>query len=98
MNSPDTTPNGPRVFLDYDQAALDAAYNQAVYAPHAGNVRKRFIIESDAVLTLSTTLGITNIAFSVALYANFNDNKVKCQALSRPEGQIVYRTVILPDL
>ncbi len=40
---------GPCVFMDYDQAALDAAYNQAVYAPHAGNVRKRFIIESDAV-------------------------------------------------
>jgi arylformamidase len=49
MNSPDTTFKGPRVFLDYDQAALDAAYNQAAYAPHAGNVRKRFITESDAV-------------------------------------------------
>jgi hypothetical protein len=24
---------GPPVFLDYDQAALDAAYNQAAYAP-----------------------------------------------------------------
>ena len=41
--------SGPRVFMDYDQAALDAAYNQATYAPHAGNVRKRFIIASDAV-------------------------------------------------
>ena len=40
---------GPRVFMDYDQAALDAAYNQATYAPSAGNVRKRFVIESDAV-------------------------------------------------
>jgi arylformamidase len=49
MNSPDTPARGPRVFLDYDQAALDAAYNQAVYAPHAGNVRKRFLLESDAV-------------------------------------------------
>jgi arylformamidase len=25
---------GPRVFLDYDQAALDAAYDQAAYAPN----------------------------------------------------------------
>lgn len=51
MNSPATPPQDPRarVFLDYDQAALDAAYNQATYAPHAGNVRKRFLLESDAV-------------------------------------------------
>ena len=40
---------GPRVFMDYDQPALDAAYNQAVYAPHSENVRKRFVLESDAV-------------------------------------------------
>ena len=25
---------GPAVFLDYDQAALDAAYDQAAYAPN----------------------------------------------------------------
>ena len=25
---------GPKVFLDYDQAELDAAYNQASYAPN----------------------------------------------------------------
>ncbi|HTE13516.1 MAG TPA: alpha/beta hydrolase [Burkholderiales bacterium] len=51
MNSPDhpVPSQGPRVFLDYDQTALDAAYNQAVYAPHAGNVRKRFLLESEAV-------------------------------------------------
>lgn len=51
MNSPDTSARipGPRVFLDYDQTALDAAYNQAAYAPHAGNVRKRFVLESEAV-------------------------------------------------
>jgi hypothetical protein len=24
----------PSVFLDYDQAALDAAYDQAIYAPN----------------------------------------------------------------
>lgn len=50
-----TSPNlpilstGPRVFMDYDQPALDAAYNQAIYAPHSENVRKRFVLESDAV-------------------------------------------------
>lgn len=51
MNTPSLPiqSTGPRVFMDYDQAALDAAYNQATYAPHAGNVRKRFISESDAV-------------------------------------------------
>jgi hypothetical protein len=25
---------GPPVYLDYDQAALDAAYDQAAYAPN----------------------------------------------------------------
>jgi arylformamidase len=51
MNAP-TLPvqsTGPRVFLNYDQAALDAAYNQAVYAPHAEPVRRRMVLESDAV-------------------------------------------------
>jgi arylformamidase len=34
---------GPRVYLDYDQEALDAAYNQAAYAPNmeALNLRRR---------------------------------------------------------
>lgn len=35
--------------MDYDQAALDAAYNQAVYAPHAEPVRRRMVTQSDAV-------------------------------------------------
>jgi arylformamidase len=32
---------GPRVYLDYDQAELDAAYDQAVYAPNARDVQGR---------------------------------------------------------
>jgi arylformamidase len=39
---------GPRVFLDYDQAELDAAYNQAAYAPLMGQILKRFASDSDA--------------------------------------------------
>lgn len=39
----------PRVFLDYDQAALDAAYNQAVYAPHSEHVRRRIASASREV-------------------------------------------------
>ena len=35
-----------KVFLDYDQAALDAAYNQAVYAPHSEHVRRRIAAAS----------------------------------------------------
>ena len=34
-------PKGPRVFLDYDQAELDAAYDQAVYAPNRDQVLAR---------------------------------------------------------
>lgn len=46
-----TTPSakGPRVFLDYDQAELDAAYTQRAYAPHSEHVRQRMSVNSDAV-------------------------------------------------
>jgi arylformamidase len=37
---------GPPVFLDYDQAALDAAYNQAAYASNREQLIKRRINES----------------------------------------------------
>ena len=38
---------GPRVFLDYDQAALDAAYTQSVYAPNLQQVLRRYAINSE---------------------------------------------------
>jgi len=37
---------GPPVFLDYDQAALDAAYDQAAYAPNREQLIERRISES----------------------------------------------------
>jgi arylformamidase len=37
----------PRVFLDYDQAALDAAYDQAAYAPNREQLIKRRIRDSE---------------------------------------------------
>jgi arylformamidase len=37
---------GPPVFLDYDQAALDAAYDQAAYAPNRQQLIKRRISDS----------------------------------------------------
>ena len=36
------------MFLDYDQVELDAAYNQAAYAPLMGQILKRFASNSDA--------------------------------------------------
>jgi len=39
----------PPVFLDYDQAALDAAYDQAAYAPNREQLIKRRIGDSAAV-------------------------------------------------
>jgi arylformamidase len=39
---------GPRVFLDYDQAELDAAYNQAAYAPNMQVVHQRMEANSAA--------------------------------------------------
>jgi len=38
---------GPPVFLDYDQASLDAAYDQAAYAPNRGQLIKRRIRDSE---------------------------------------------------
>ncbi|HEX9466731.1 MAG TPA: alpha/beta hydrolase [Alphaproteobacteria bacterium] len=39
---------GPRVFLDYDQAELDAAYDQSVYAPNQPQITGRYATNSDA--------------------------------------------------
>jgi len=38
---------GPPVFLDYDQGALDAAYDQAAYAPNREQLIKRRIRDSE---------------------------------------------------
>ena len=37
---------GPLVFLDYDQAELDAAYDQAAYAPNREQLIERRIGDS----------------------------------------------------
>jgi arylformamidase len=40
---------GPRVWLDLDQAELDAAYDQSAYAPNLRQVTGRYATESDTV-------------------------------------------------
>src|SRR3954464_4862311 len=40
-------PKGPRVFLDYDQAELDAAYDQSVWAPNQRQVTGRYATNSE---------------------------------------------------
>jgi arylformamidase len=40
---------GPPVFLDYDQAELDAAYDQSVYAPNIEQMRGRIAANSERV-------------------------------------------------
>jgi arylformamidase len=42
-------PKGPRVFLDYDQAELDAAYDQSVWAPNLRQVTGRYATNSELV-------------------------------------------------
>lgn len=37
---------GPRIFLDYDQVELDAAYDQRAYAPLGDQITARFITDS----------------------------------------------------
>src|SRR4029453_5849612 len=41
--------NGPRVWLDMDQAELDAAYDQSVYAPNLQQIVKRYATTSEEV-------------------------------------------------
>src|SRR6266446_2682979 len=38
-----------KVFLDYDQDALDRAYDQRVWAPNMDAVLKRYVVNSDGV-------------------------------------------------
>ena len=38
---------GPPVFLDYDQAELDAAYDQAAYVPNREQLIKRRVSDSE---------------------------------------------------
>jgi arylformamidase len=40
-------PKGPRVFLDYDQAELDAAYDQGVWAPNLRQITGRYATNSE---------------------------------------------------
>src|SRR5262245_10840022 len=40
---------GPRVWLDMDQAELDAAYDQSAYAPNLQQIVKRYATNSDGV-------------------------------------------------
>ena len=44
-------PKGPRVWLDMDQAELDDAYDQSVYAPNQKQVTGRYVTNSEAVRT-----------------------------------------------
>ncbi len=43
-------PKGPRVFMDYDKDEIDWAYDQAPWAPNAGEVAKRNAQKSAAAL------------------------------------------------
>jgi len=40
---------GPRIWLDLDQAELDDAYDQSVYAPNQKQVTGRYVTNSEAV-------------------------------------------------
>jgi len=38
-----------KVFLDYDQKALDEQYEQRTFVPHADEIIKRYALRSDEV-------------------------------------------------
>src|SRR3954451_13803784 len=41
-------PKGPAVWLDLDQAELDAAYDQSVYAPNLRQIQRRYASNSES--------------------------------------------------
>jgi len=45
----ETDAEGPKVWLDYDQAGLDRAYDQAVWSPLMADIRARLAATSEAV-------------------------------------------------
>jgi len=49
MRDPSTQRKGPCVWLDMDQAELDAAYDQSVYAPNRQQLITRYSTNSEAV-------------------------------------------------
>ena len=50
---------GPRVWLDMDQAELDAAYDQSVYAPNLQQIVKRYATNSEACARAWARRGVT---------------------------------------
>jgi arylformamidase len=47
LAAPHVLAQAPKVFLDYDQAALDAAYDQSKYAPNLQQITKRYATNSE---------------------------------------------------
>jgi len=47
LAAPSALADGPKVFRDYDQAALDAAYDQAKYAPNLQQLVRRYGTNSE---------------------------------------------------
>jgi arylformamidase len=47
LAAPRALAQGPKVFLDYDQTALDAAYDQSKYAPNLQQVLHRYATNSE---------------------------------------------------
>jgi arylformamidase len=47
LAAPSALADGPKVFRDYDQAALDAAYDQAKYAPNLQQLVRRYTTNSE---------------------------------------------------
>src|SRR5262245_59464833 len=46
---PASRAKGPRVWLDMDQAEIDAAYDQSAYAPNLRQIVQRYATNSEAV-------------------------------------------------
>ena len=57
---------GPAVWLDMDQAELDAAYDQIKYAPNLPQIVKRYATNSEAVLPAWVRRGATPTALPLS--------------------------------
>jgi arylformamidase len=76
-----TRAKGPRVYLDYDQAELDAVYDQSVYAPNLQQIVARFGTNSER------TRGRIGAPRRVS-YGPTDIEKLDIYATSRPNAPI----------
>lgn len=76
---------GPRVWLDLDQAELEAAYDQTVWAANREQMVRRFATQSEAV---RARLGAARSPGSIATRGASGAIPIDCTSAATRQGRI----------